>query len=109
MVKFKAVPSLSECVKREIPKIVKNHIIKSAYNLNIQWYRACAGYHDLSSQELLTIQMDKFRQYLMQNIVWTDREEVFYLLLKGVDDGIMKVRRGWTKDKKHEQYMQVKL
>ena len=27
----------------------------------------------------------------MKNIVWTDREEIFYLLLRGVDEGIMKV------------------
>ena len=107
MVGFKKVPSLKDCVKREIPKIVKNYIIKSAYNLNIQWYVICAGYTDCSSEEILTIQMERFRRFLLENIVWTDREEVFYLILRGVDDGIMKVRRGWSRDKKHDQYMKV--
>ena len=37
MVRFKPVPSLAECVKREIPAMVRNHIIRSAYNLNISW------------------------------------------------------------------------
>ena len=91
MVKFKPVPSLAECVKKEIPVIVKNHIIRSAYNLNISWYVICAGYSHLSTQEVLTLQMERFREYLLANIVWTDREEVFYLLLRGVDEGIMKV------------------
>ena len=36
MVGFKPVASLAECVKKEIPGIVKNHIIRSAYNLHIQ-------------------------------------------------------------------------
>ena len=107
MVGFKKVPSLKDCVKREIPKIVKNYIIKSAYNLNIQWYVFCAGYTNSSSEEILTIQMERFRRYLLENIVWTDREEIFYLILRGVDEGIMKVRRGWSKDKKHDQYMKV--
>ena len=107
MVKFKPVPSLAECVKKEIPKMVKNHIIRSAYNLNIQWYVICAGYSHCTTQEVLTIQMERFREYLLQNIVWTDQEEVFYLILRGVDDGIMKVRKGWSREKKHDQYMQV--
>ena len=107
MVGFKKVPSLKDSVKREIPTIVKNYIIKSAYNLNIQWYVICAGYTNTSSQEILTLQMEKFRKFLLENIVWTDREEIFYLILRGVDEGIMKVRRGWSKDKKHDQYMKV--
>ena len=107
MVGFKKVPSLRDCVKREIPKIVLTHVIKSAYNLNIQWYVFCAGYSHCSTQEVLNIQMERFRKYLMDNTVWTDREEIFYLILRGVDEGIMKVRRGWSKDKKHEQYMKV--
>ena len=107
MVGFKKVPSLKECVKRDIPKIVKNHIIKSAYNLNIQWYVICAGYSHCTSEEILTIQMERFREYLMEYSVWTDREEIFYLVLRGVDEGIMKVRRGWSKEKKHDQYMKV--
>ena len=40
MVGFKPVPSLAECVKKEIPGIVKNHIIRSAYNLHIQVIRS---------------------------------------------------------------------
>ena len=41
MVRFKPVPSLAECVKREIPAMVRNHIIRSAYNLNISWQVKC--------------------------------------------------------------------
>ena len=107
MVNFKPVPSLAECVKKEIPVIVKNYIIRSAYNLNISWYVICAGYSHLSTQEVLTLQMERFREYLLANIVWTDREELFHLLLRGVDEGILKVRRGWSREKKHDQYMQV--
>ena len=51
----------------------------------------CAGYSHLSTQEVLTLQMERFREYLLANIVWTDRQEVFHLLLRGVDEGIMKV------------------
>ena len=91
MVKFKPVLSLSECVKKEIPKIVKNHIIRSAYNLHISWYVICAGYSHLTTQEVLNIQMERFRKYLQENIIWTDRQEIFYLILRGVDEGIMKV------------------
>ena len=40
MVGFKPVASLAECVKKEIPGIVKNHIIRSAYNLHIQVIRS---------------------------------------------------------------------
>ena len=54
-------------------------------------YVICAGYSHLSTQEVLTLQMERFREYLLANIVWTDRQEVFHLLLRGVDEGIMKV------------------
>ena len=53
------------------------------------------------------MQVDKFNKYLHDNYVWTDREEFFKLLLRGVDDGILQVRKGWNKNKEHEQYMKV--
>ena len=67
----------------------------------------CAGYSHLSTGEVLVLQMETFRSYLLANTLASDREELFYLVLRGVDEGIMKVRRGWSKEKKHEQYMQV--
>ena len=73
----------------------------------MQWYVICAGYSHLSTGEVLVLQMETFRSYLLANTLASDREELFYLVLRGVDEGIMKVRRGWSKEKKHEQYMQV--
>ena len=73
----------------------------------MQWYVICAGYSHLSTGEVLVLQMETFRSYLLANTLASDREELFYLVLRGVDEGIMKVRRGWSKEKKHEQNMQV--
>ena len=107
MVRNKQVPSLGECAKRVVPKLVKEHIVRCAHGIHAHWYRVFTGYLTTSPEQVLAMQVDKFKQYLHDNYVWTDREEFFKLLLRGVDDGILQVRKGWNKNKEHEQYMKV--
>jgi len=107
MVRKKPVPSLGECAKRAVPKLVKEHIVRCAHGIHAHWYRVFTGYQSDTPEQMLDIQVEKFKQYLHNNYVWTDREEFFKLILRGVDDGILQVRKSWNKSKKHEQYMKV--
>jgi len=107
MVRNKSVPTLSECVKKVVPKLVKDHIVRSAHGIHAQWYRVFTGYLTCTPEEVLEVQVEKFKKYLHEHHVWTDREEVFKLLLRGVDDGILQIRKSWNRGKEHEQYMKV--
>ena len=63
MVGFKPVPSLAECVKKEIPGIVKNHIIRSAYNLHIQVIRSHGHIHLLVLHQYLELWKRTFAEF----------------------------------------------
>ena len=107
MVRKKQVMTLVECTKRMVPRLVRDHIVRCAHGIHAHWYRVFKGYLATTSEEALIVEVEKFKQYLHLNHVWTDREEFFKLLLRGLDDAILYVRKTWNQSKQHEQYMKV--
>jgi hypothetical protein len=107
MVRCKQVLPLAEYARRMVPQLVKQHIVRCAHNIHAHWYRVLTGYISSTSEQALDMEVDKFKQYLHENHVWTDREEFFKLVLRGLDDAILQVRKSWNKSKEHEQYMKV--
>merc|ERR1711892_256217 len=107
MVRCKQVLSLTECARRVVPRLVRDDIVKRAHGIHAHWYRVFIGNGCTTSEEALEMEVEKFKQYLHENHVWTDREEFFKLLLRGLYDAILQVRKHWNQSKDHDQYMKV--
>ena len=54
------------------------------------------------------VQVEGLRDYILRHHVWTDREELFSLLLRGLEDGVMQIRAGWHQGQQHQQYLKVR-
>ncbi|XP_023336070.1 uncharacterized protein LOC111707239 isoform X2 [Eurytemora carolleeae] len=107
MVKHRQVLSLRSCSLHAVPKLVKENIVRAAHATQSSWYRVFTGDFEVSSDKIVDNYIIKFREYILQHVIWTDREEVFKLVMKGMEDGFLQVRKSWRPDKDHTQYSKV--
>lgn len=107
MVQHKPVASLSSWAKRAVPRMVMRHIVRSAHGIHANWIQVISGELDRSPEEILSLQVERFKQYLEDNIIWTDRQEMFVLLLQGLEEAFVQVRKNWTMTTENTQYCKV--
>ena len=75
-----------------IPHLGRDHSTKSArQTFAMNWYKMFQGDIENNPKKELVKQVELFTDWITSQVVWTDRDEVFVLLLRGIEEGIHRV------------------